>query len=69
MNSTPSSPRNKPSSVSLERYTRAAHYLAGAQIYLRENTLLREPLRAEQVKDRLLGTGVHVQELISSMHI
>jgi xylulose-5-phosphate/fructose-6-phosphate phosphoketolase len=55
MNSTPSSPRNKPSNVSLERYIRAAHYLAGAQIYLRENALLREPLRAEQVKDRLLG--------------
>src|SRR5258707_8113949 len=55
MNSTPPSPRNRPSSVSLKRYIRAAHYLAGAQIYLRENALLREPLRAEQVKDRLLG--------------
>src|ERR1700759_3632963 len=54
MNSTPSSPRNKPSGASLERYIRAAHYLAGAQIYLQENALLRHPLRPEQVKDRLL---------------
>ena len=55
MNSTPSSSRNKLSSASLERYIRAAYYLAGAQIYLRENALLREPLRADQVKDWLLG--------------
>jgi phosphoketolase len=27
----------------LDRYLRAAHYLAGAQIYLRSNALLREP--------------------------
>jgi hypothetical protein len=50
MNSTPSSSRNKPSSASLERYIRAAHYLAGAQIYLRENALLREPSRARMLK-------------------
>jgi xylulose-5-phosphate/fructose-6-phosphate phosphoketolase len=55
MNSTPAPPRTEPSSVSLERYLRAVHYLAGAQIYLRGNVLLREPLRAEHVKDRLLG--------------
>lgn len=39
----------------LARYLRAVNYLAGAQIYLRDNVLLREPLRAEHVKDRLLG--------------
>jgi xylulose-5-phosphate/fructose-6-phosphate phosphoketolase len=55
MNSTPAPPRTEPSSVSLERYLRAVHYLAGAQIYLRDNVLLRKPLRAEHVKDRLLG--------------
>jgi XFP-like protein len=55
MNSTPAPSRTEPSSVSLERYLRAVHYLAGAQIYLRDNVLLREPLRAEHVKDRLLG--------------
>ena len=32
-----------------------ANYLTVAQIYLRENPLLREPLRPEHVKPRLLG--------------
>jgi xylulose-5-phosphate/fructose-6-phosphate phosphoketolase len=39
----------------LERYFRAVNYLAAAQIYLRENPLLQEPLRVEHVKERLLG--------------
>ena len=39
----------------LARYLRAAHYLAGAQIYLQANVLLREPLQPAHVKDRLLG--------------
>jgi xylulose-5-phosphate/fructose-6-phosphate phosphoketolase len=34
---------------------RAANYLAAAQIYLRGNPLLREPLRPEHIKPRLLG--------------
>jgi xylulose-5-phosphate/fructose-6-phosphate phosphoketolase len=33
----------------------AANYLTVAQIYLQENALLREPLRAEHIKPRLLG--------------
>src|ERR671922_2253938 len=33
----------------------AANYLTVAQIYLRDNPLLREPLRPEHVKPRLLG--------------
>ena len=33
----------------------AANYLTVAQIYLRENPLLREPLSAEHIKPRLLG--------------
>ncbi|GIE87321.1 phosphoketolase family protein [Actinoplanes regularis] len=37
------------------RYWHAANYLTVAQIYLQENPLLREPLRAEHVKPRLLG--------------
>jgi xylulose-5-phosphate/fructose-6-phosphate phosphoketolase len=37
------------------RYWDAANYLTVAQIYLRDNPLLREPLRAEQIKPRLLG--------------
>jgi xylulose-5-phosphate/fructose-6-phosphate phosphoketolase len=36
-------------------YWEAANYLTVAQIYLRENPLLREPLRAEHIKPRLLG--------------
>ena len=39
----------------ISRYRRATNYLAGAQIYLRDNVLLREPLKPEHVKDRLLG--------------
>jgi xylulose-5-phosphate/fructose-6-phosphate phosphoketolase len=39
----------------MERYWRAANYLTVAQIYLRENPLLREPLRQEHIKPRLLG--------------
>jgi xylulose-5-phosphate/fructose-6-phosphate phosphoketolase len=34
---------------------RAANYLTVAQIYLQANPLLREPLRAEHIKPRLLG--------------
>ena len=39
----------------LARYRRAANYLAVAQIYLKENVLLEEPLRPTHIKDRLLG--------------
>jgi len=39
----------------IDRYWRAANYLSVGQIYLRANALLREPLRAEHVKPRLLG--------------
>jgi xylulose-5-phosphate/fructose-6-phosphate phosphoketolase len=39
----------------MNRYWRATNYLCIGQIYLFENPLLREPLKAEQVKPRLLG--------------
>ncbi len=39
----------------LHAYWRAANYLTIGQIYLQENPLLREPLRVEHVKPRLLG--------------
>jgi xylulose-5-phosphate/fructose-6-phosphate phosphoketolase len=39
----------------MERYWQAANYLTVAQIYLRDNPLLREPLRPEHIKPRLLG--------------
>jgi xylulose-5-phosphate/fructose-6-phosphate phosphoketolase len=39
----------------IDRWWRAANYLAVGQIYLIDNPLLREPLRPEHVKPRLLG--------------
>lgn len=39
----------------LDRYWRAANYLSIGQIYLLDNPLLREPLKAEHIKSRLLG--------------
>jgi xylulose-5-phosphate/fructose-6-phosphate phosphoketolase len=39
----------------IDAYWRAANYLSVGQIYLMANPLLREPLRAEHTKPRLLG--------------
>jgi xylulose-5-phosphate/fructose-6-phosphate phosphoketolase len=39
----------------IHAYWRAANYLSVGQIYLMANPLLREPLRAEHTKPRLLG--------------
>jgi xylulose-5-phosphate/fructose-6-phosphate phosphoketolase len=39
----------------IDAYWRAANYLAVGQIYLLDNPMLREPLRPEHVKRRLLG--------------
>jgi len=39
----------------LDAYWRAANYLSVGQIYLLDNPLLREPLRIEHIKPRLLG--------------
>ena len=39
----------------IDAYWRACNYLAIGMIYLRDNPLLREPLKAEHVKNRLLG--------------
>ena len=39
----------------LHRYWQAANYLTVGQIYLQANPLLREPLRPEHIKPRLLG--------------
>jgi xylulose-5-phosphate/fructose-6-phosphate phosphoketolase len=39
----------------LDAYWRAANYLSVGQIYLLDNPLLREPLKLEHVKPRLLG--------------
>jgi len=39
----------------INRYWAAANYLTVGQIYLQDNPLLREPLRPEHIKPRLLG--------------
>ena len=39
----------------IDAYWRAANYLSVGQIYLYDNALLKEPLRPEHVKPRLLG--------------
>jgi xylulose-5-phosphate/fructose-6-phosphate phosphoketolase len=39
----------------LQTFWRASNYLAVGMIYLQDNPLLKEPLKPEQVKRRLLG--------------
>jgi xylulose-5-phosphate/fructose-6-phosphate phosphoketolase len=39
----------------LDAYWRAANYLSVGQIYLLDNALLREPLKPDHIKPRLLG--------------
>jgi len=39
----------------LDAWWRAANYLAAGMIYLQDNPLLREPLKPEHIKSRLLG--------------
>ncbi len=39
----------------MDAYWRAANYLSVGQIYLMENPLLKEPLRLDHIKPRLLG--------------
>jgi xylulose-5-phosphate/fructose-6-phosphate phosphoketolase len=41
--------------LQIDAFWRACNYLAAGMIYLRDNPLLREPLRPEHLKDRLLG--------------
>jgi len=62
----------------MQRYWQAANYLTIGQIYLQTNPLLREPLRPEHVKPRLLGHWgtspglsliyVHLNRLIVERH-
>ncbi|MEU2122876.1 phosphoketolase family protein [Nocardia niwae] len=50
-----SGPLERDELISIDAWWRAANYLSVGQIYLMANPLLREPLRAEHVKPRLLG--------------
>ncbi len=51
----PESPLSVDELQRIDAYWRAANYLSVGQIYLMDNPLLREPLKPEQVKSRLLG--------------
>ena len=44
-----------PELTAIDAYWRAANYLTVGQIFLKSNALLREPLRVEDIKPRLLG--------------
>ena len=46
---------NKEKLEKIQKYWRLVNYLAAAQIYLQENFLLKESLKPEHIKDRLLG--------------
>jgi xylulose-5-phosphate/fructose-6-phosphate phosphoketolase len=59
----------------IDAYWRACNYLAAGMIYLQANPLLREPLKPEHIKQRLLGhwgaspglsfTYIHLNRLIN----
>lgn len=48
-------PLNSEQLARIDAWWRAANYLSVGQIYLLDNPLLREPLRLEHIKPRLLG--------------
>ena len=62
-----------------DAYWRACNYLALGMIYLRENPLLKEPLKPEHIKNRLLGhwgsspglafTYIHLNRLIKKFDL
>jgi xylulose-5-phosphate/fructose-6-phosphate phosphoketolase len=52
---TATGPLDEEELAAIHRWWRAANYLSVGQIYLMDNPLLREPLRPEHVKPRLLG--------------
>ena len=70
----PSLPLSSDELRKMDAYWRACNYLCAGMLYLRDNPLLREPLKAEHIKNRLLGhwgsdpgqtfTWVHLNRLI-----
>ncbi len=55
MNTVTTQPLSAPMLTQIDAYWRAANYLSVGQIYLYDNPLLREPLKREHIKPRLLG--------------
>ena len=53
--SVPGAPLKADEVRKLDAFWRACNYLALGMTYLKANPLLKEPLKAEHVKDRLLG--------------
>jgi xylulose-5-phosphate/fructose-6-phosphate phosphoketolase len=63
----------------IDAYWRASLYLSVGMLYLKENPLLREPLKMEHIKARLLGhwgsdadqsfTYIHLNRLISKYEL
>ena len=51
----PFAPGDRAELILIDRYWRAANYLSVGQIYLLDNPLLREQLKPEHTKPRLLG--------------
>ena len=51
----PAGPLSPEELSKIQRYWSAANYLSVGQIYLHDNPLLREPLKLEDIKPRLLG--------------
>ena len=49
------SPLNSAQLQRTDAYWRACNYLALGMIYLQDNALLKEPLKPEHIKNRLLG--------------
>ena len=76
---TASQPLSKEELRMMQAYWRAANYLSVGQIYLYANPLLREPLKLEHIKPRLLGHWgttpglnfiyLHFNRLIKKYHL
>ncbi|MFM6059338.1 MAG: phosphoketolase, partial [Microcystis aeruginosa] len=48
-------PLNDDEVSKIDAWLRAAHYLMLGMLYLRDNPLLKEPLKPEHIKNRVLG--------------
>ena len=55
------SPLEPPELQRMQAYWNAKLFLSAGMIYLRDNALLREPLKAEHVKRRLSAIGAPIQ--------
>ena len=76
---TPEGPMSAEELRKMDAYWRATLYLCVGMIYLRDNPLLREPIKIEHIKNRLLGhwgsdpgqtfTWVHLNRLIRNQDL